>query len=182
MFIEALLLSVIAGYIFKGSLKNLGNTKIHHSYLAIFAFIIEFMLIILIKKHIITKGAFTYILDLLMYSLLFIFVYLNRSNKAIIVIGLGFFLNAMVIFLNRGAMPVSKSAYEAAGLNADLNTEGLYSFINSDTRLWFLGDIIPKTFLRNFVVSIGDIVSAVGLFLFIIVEMKNKKITNKISI
>ena len=86
--------------------------------------------------------------------------------------GVGFLLNAIPIFLNGGAMPVSAKAAETAGLTLNISSEGLYTLINGSTKAWFLGDIIPLTFLRNFAISIGDIIAALGLMLFIITGMK----------
>jgi hypothetical protein len=91
--------------------------------------------------------------------------------------GVGFLLNATAIFLNGGAMPVSAKAAETAGITLNVTKEGLYALINGNTRLWFLGDIIPLTFLRNFAISIGDIIAAVGLMLFIITGMKQSKLS-----
>jgi len=107
-----------------------------------------------------------------MYILLVIFVYFNRKNKYIVLMGVGFLINAIPIFLNGGAMPVSTKAAETAGLTLNISKEGLYTLINGDTRLWFLGDIIPLTVLRHFAISIGDIITAVGLMLFIITGMR----------
>ena len=53
-----------------------------------------------------------------------------------------------------------------------LSKEGLYAFINKDAILWLLGDVIPLTLLRNFAISIGDIITEAGLMLFIITGVK----------
>lgn len=172
MFIEGLIFAVIIGYILKGNIKNLENVEIKAVHLVFIAFFIEFFIVISIRKSFFDIGIFTYILDFIMYSLLAIFTYFNRKNKYIVLMALGFLLNAIPIFLNGGAMPVSAKAAETAGLTLNISKEGLYTLINENTRLWFLGDIIPLTFLRNFAISIGDIVAAVGLMLFIITGMK----------
>jgi len=172
MFIEALIFAVIIGYILKGRIKNLENVDIKCIYLVFISFFIEFFIIIIIRKEFINIGIFTYILDAIMYILLATFIYFNRKNKYIVLMGLGFLLNAIPIFLNGGAMPVSAKAAEVAGLSLNMSKEGLYSLINPSTRLWFLGDIIPLTFLRNFAISIGDIIAALGLMLFVITGMK----------
>ena len=172
MFIEGLIFAVIIGYMLKGNIKNLENVEIKAVYIVFIAFFIEFFIVISIRKGLFDIGIFTYILDFIMYSLLAIFTYFNRKNKYIVLMATGFLLNAVPIFLNGGAMPVSPKAAETAGLTLNISKEGLYTLINENTRLWFLGDIIPLTFLRNFAISIGDIVAAVGLMLFIITGMK----------
>ena len=172
MFIEALIFAVIIGYILKGKIKNLENVDIKRTYLVFISFFIEFFIIISIRKGFFNIGIFTYILDFIMYVLLVTFIYFNRKNKYIVLMGLGFLLNAIPIFLNGGAMPVSAKAAETAGLSLNMSKEGLYSLINENTRVWFLGDIIPLTFLRHFAISIGDIIAVLGLMLFIITGMK----------
>ena len=172
MFIEALIFALIIGYILKGKIKNLENVDIKRTYLVFISFFIEFFIIIVIRKGFINIGIFTYILDAIMYILLAAFVYFNRKNKYIVLMGLGFLLNAIPIFLNGGAMPVSTKAAETAGLSLNMSKEGLYTLINANTRVWFLGDIIPLTFLRHFAISIGDIMAVLGLMLFIITGMK----------
>ncbi|MBU3143027.1 DUF5317 domain-containing protein [Clostridium sp. CF012] len=172
MFIEALIFALIIGYILKGNIRNLENVDIKCTYLVFIAFFIEFFIVVSIRKVSFNIGIFTYILDSIMYILLIIFIYFNRKNKYIVLMGLGFLLNAIPIFLNGGAMPVSAKAAEAAGLTLNMSKEGLYSLINENTRVWFLGDIIPLTFLRNFAISIGDIIAVIGLMLFIITGMK----------
>ncbi len=172
MFIEGLIFALIIGYVLKGNIKNLENVDIKAVHLVFISFFIEFFIVMSIRKGLLNMGVFTYILDFVMYTLLAIFIYFNRRNKYIVLMGAGFLLNAIPIFLNGGAMPVSAKAAETAGLTLDISKEGLYILINENTRAWFLGDIIPKTFLRNFAISIGDIIAAVGLMLFIITGMK----------
>lgn len=174
MFIEGLIFALIIGYILKGKIKNLENVDIKAVYLVFISFFIEFFIVMSIRKSFFNIGIFTYMLDFIMYALLVVFTYLNRKNKYIVFMGVGFLLNAIPIFLNGGAMPVSAKAAETAGLTLDIGKEGLYTLIDENTKLWFLGDVIPKTFLRNFAISIGDIIAAVGLMLFIITGMKKR--------
>jgi hypothetical protein len=172
MFIEALIFAVIMGYILKGNIKNLENVDLKGAYLVFISFFIEFFIVIAIRKGFFDIGIFTYILNFIMYIFLVIFIYFNRKNKYIVLMGVGFLLNATAIFFNGGAMPVSAKAAETAGLTLNISKEGLYTLINGNTKLWFLGDIIPLTFLRNFAISIGDIIAVLGLMLFIITGMK----------
>jgi hypothetical protein len=172
MFIEGLIFAVIIGYILKGNIKNLENVDIKAVYLVFISFFIEFFIIMSIRKGFFNIGIFTYILDFIMYALLAMFVYFNRRDKFVVLMGLGFLLNAIPIFLNGGAMPVSAKAATAAGLSLNMSKEGLYTLINENTRVWFLGDTIPLTFLRNFAISIGDIIAMLGLMLFVITGMR----------
>ena len=174
MFIYALIISIILGYLFGGKLKNLKDVEIKAVYLIVIGFIIEFSIVILIKKGYLEKGILTFALDFFMYILIFIFAYKNKKNKWILIMTLGFLLNAAAIFINGGAMPVSKGAMKAAGLSTKVNKEGLYILINSKTILPIICDIIPIKIIRSYVVSIGDLIAAVSMIIFIITGMKNK--------
>lgn len=177
MFIEVFIFSLLIGYFLGGKLKNFEHVKIHGLYIIFISFSIEFCINILLRNKILSRGILTYLLDLIMYSLLLYFTFLNRKNKFIVLIGIGFIMNAMPIFFNNGAMPVSSEAIVAAGISPSINNikvsnEGLYTLINNETKLWYLGDIIPKPFLRPAVISIGDIISGIGLIFLVIKGMK----------
>lgn len=172
MFVLAIIFGVIIGYILKGRLSNLENMELKGIYLIAFGFSIEFVIILLIRKNIVTAGISTLFLDVIMYLLILTFIFLNRKNRYIVIMGMGFMLNALAIFSNGGTMPVSTSALETIGFSTNVHTEGLYTLINANTNLSFLGDIIPIDFIGRFVVSVGDIISGIGLVLFIITSMR----------
>lgn len=174
MFIEALILSIIIGYAFKGNIKNIDTSRIRCIYMPFFAFAIETLIFVAVRRNSINYGTMTVIAYIIEYLLILSFTYVNRWNRYIVIMGIGFLMNALVIFTNGGTMPVSQSAVEAAGLNLDVSSEGLYTLIGSKTRLWFLGDIIYFRFLRTYIISIGDIISAAGLMLFIVRSMGKK--------
>lgn len=179
MFLEALLFGIILGYIFKGKLKNLEHLDLSGLYLVFSAFAIEIVLFMLVRKNVIAKNYITTGVYALEYILIFIFVILNRKNKFILLMGIGFLLNALAIFSNGGAMPVNPKAAVKAGLAPSVesikaSSEGLYLLQDANTRFWFLGDVIPKTYLRHSVMSIGDIIAALGLMLLITKAMVRK--------
>lgn len=175
MFIMAIALAMIIGFLIRGSLKNLENLKFEKIGLIFAAFIIEFFVIILTKNEIIDVGILTFLVDLIMYIFLFLFIYFNKKDKFIVIMGVGFLLNAIAIFANGGAMPISSEALKIAGLHVNTTKTGLYVVIDSSTKLAFLGDIIPSTFLRRTVMSIGDIVSALAMMMIVILSMKKTK-------
>ncbi len=179
MFIQAIILALVLGYIFKGRLKNLQYVEVKGLYLIAIAFLIEFAIVMLIRKGVIRAENATFIADLIMYTLLFVFTLLNRKNPYILIMALGFILNAVAIFSNGGAMPVSSEAYKSVGLTNDVVREGLYSFINENTRFAFLGDIIPYKFISSVVVSIGDLIIALGLIGFVISAMRSRDKSHK---
>jgi hypothetical protein len=175
MFIYSLLIGVIIGYIFKGKLRNIETDSIRLVYLIPIGFVIEAFLVLAIRNGILSRGIVSFIVDLIMYTTLFTFVYANRSNGGILIMGIGFLLNALVIFLNGGAMPVSSTAAEIVGLTEEISSQGLYRAVDISTRLVYLGDIIPIKYPSAYVVSIGDIISAIGIIVFIVSGMKRKR-------
>jgi hypothetical protein len=177
MFLFALIIAIILGYVLKGSLRNIDVDKIKGLYLVFAAIIMEFIVVRLIKTELLTIGTITYVLDLIMYGLLLAFVILNRSNKWIIIVGIGFLLNAVVIFLNGGTMPVNVEAVRALGFTGKISSQGLYVELQERTRFAFLADILPIKYPKPGVASIGDFIEVVGMVLYVITEMKNKKIT-----
>jgi hypothetical protein len=176
MFIEAIIFAVIIGYVIKGKLKNIDILSVKALYLVLTGFVIKFAIIISIQHGLMTRGLLTYILYSIQYSLLLIFVILNRKNKYILIMGIGFLLNALPIFINGGAMPVNAVTAKSLGFTKEVCIEGLYRAIDSTTKLNFLGDTIPYKLGRAYVISIGDIVLAIGLFLFIVTGMKKKEV------
>ena len=181
MFIQAIIVAIIIGYILRGSLKNFELVELKGLYAVTLSFTLQFIVIMLIRKGMLHNGTLTLVLHLIMYILLFYFIYLNRKYKFLVLMGVGFLLNAIPIFLNGGSMPVSHEAVVKLGANMNVTKMGLYNFINSNTRVWFLGDIFPYKAIIKVVMSIGDIIIVIGLMLFIITGMKNKENFNHIE-
>ncbi|MGE5628337.1 MAG: DUF5317 family protein [Solirubrobacterales bacterium] len=176
MFIQIIVLALVIGIIFKGSLRNLSNFKLQGIYFVIAAFLLEAVVIMTVRKGIIQIGIVTLLSDIVMYSLLIVFVYKNRREPLIYIVGIGFLLNAVAIFANGGTMPVALNAVHAAGLTENVGTMGLYKLVGTDTKFWFLGDIIPYTFLNKNILSVGDLILSLGIMLIIIKGMCTKNI------
>lgn len=174
MFIQVIVLAIILGLLFKGNLKNLSNVKFEGIYYLAAAFLLEAAVIISVRKGLLALGTLTTLSDILMYTLLLIFILKNIKDPLIIMVGIGFMLNAIPIFVNKGMMPITMTAVRAAGLTENVGNLGLYHLVDSGTKLWFLGDIIPYTFLNKNIVSIGDLVLSLGIMLIIIRGMKKE--------
>lgn len=178
MFIISIAVAIILGYISGGRIKNLENINLKAMYLVFIAFGLELVVVTCMRRSLLSAGTTTYLIDLAMYSLLMIFIILNRKNIFIIIMGIGFLLNAVPIFLNGGVMPVSSEAIRVLEFSPNIDSEGLYTIIDSSTRFWFLGDIIPIRFISSFIVSIGDIITSAGLILLIVTGMRKKNNEN----
>lgn len=172
MFIQAIFFSVLIGYILRGRLKNFEHIDLKGLYFVATTFFLQAVVILLIRKGLLQNIVLIYLLHLIMYLMLFYFIYVNRKEIVLIFMGIGFLLNAIPIFLNGGKMPVDLVAVRNVGINFDITQRGMYNIINDKTVLWFLGDIIPKKFVTNEVISIGDVIIALALMVFIIKSMK----------
>ncbi|WP_152560829.1 DUF5317 domain-containing protein [Thermus caliditerrae] len=94
-------------------------------------------------------------------------LYQNRHLKSLYLVVLGLGLNTMVIVANGGHMPVSLSALKRAGVEGwedILKTRGdaVHGLLDEDTRLPFLGDVIPLPPLGK-AVSLGDLFILAGI-------------------
>lgn len=99
--------------------------------------------------------------------------YLSFMTLCIFVIIIGGVLNYEVMLRNGGKMPVF--------LSYEYETNIYFSFQNiEEVHYWFLGDIFP---LGSRLFSVGDVVSALGFLLIILVAStylyKNYKLTKK---
>ncbi|MBL4937212.1 DUF5317 domain-containing protein [Clostridium sp. YIM B02515] len=176
MFLLALIIAVIIGYCLKGKLRNIDAEKVKGLYLVFAAFFLEYIVLTLLRKGSIKIGTITLLSDIIMYLMLVIFTYFNRKDRWILILGIGFMLNAIVIFANGGMMPVRETIVRSYGFKGDLGTTGLYRFIDKNTHFVFLSDIIPLGNRKLGIASIGDIVECIGVAGFIIKEMKNRNI------
>ncbi|PZA08901.1 MULTISPECIES: DUF5317 domain-containing protein [unclassified Meiothermus] len=93
----------------------------------------------------------------------------NLHLKSLWFVWLGLLANTLVILANGGHMPVSAAALRQAGLGhlepALRNAyDAVHVLMHEQTRLWFLGDVIPVQFkiLRN-VMSLGDVLLMLGI-------------------
>lgn len=179
MFVESAIFAIIIGYLLKGKLKNIEIEKIKGISIVLCAFLIKFILIVCIQKGFLKFGIILYITYIVQYSLILVFILLNRRNRLLVIMGIGILLNALVIFANGGVMPVSIKAMQAYGLNIDVSSKGMYRALDNSTRLAFLGDVIPGKFIIHFIFSLGDIITAVGMMMYIIWGMKKKLIEKK---
>lgn len=90
------------------------------------------------------------------------FLWINRSAPGALVVGAGAVLNGVVIALNRGTLPASAAAVEAAGLDPDAPFAN--SAVLAHPVLLWLGDVFawpaPLPLANTF--SVGDVVIVVG--------------------
>ena len=186
MVFEIIILALIVGKIKGGSISKLENLHIRGWYLLVISFSLEILSLFFITKtnnHLanIIGSSFFYI-HILIYLLLIIGIFMNFKEMGFKIIFFGSILNFFAIAFNKGRMPVSINALNDAKLYDQLDL--LYShriithtLITENTKMNFLGDIIPITRPYPFpkIISIGDILISLGIFVLIYSYMIKKE-------
>lgn len=165
MHIEGALLGLIAGWLRGGKIRRLTELTLPGWPLAVTALAIQ----LAIKAGSNCGWDYVFIaapyLHIISYAPLFWFVYLNRNNRAMVLIGLGLLLNFIVIASNRGFMPVNLSGL-APHLQEQFSSGAgspLHAALTDKTVFPFLADQIRLTYVFNRIISIGDILLALGI-------------------
>ncbi|WDV46751.1 DUF5317 family protein [Clostridiaceae bacterium M8S5] len=176
MIVESILVSLIVGKIRKGRFVNILNASIRGLFLFIFAAILKISAVIAynndmygLAKYI--KEYFFYVQGLV-YILIIIGLILNIKLKSFVIITVGFIMNMLVVAVNKGKMPVSKEAvdYIKSSSNCTNCINDLYQIIALEsTKIPYIGKIVPIPYPSEFakIISVGDIIIAIGVFVFI---------------
>ena len=178
MLVETIVLSLIIGKIRGGRIKNLEQIKFKAWYLLLLGFLLEIISLLLFANtnlkiaKIITDKFF--IIQIFTYILLILILILNIRKKGVKIILFGTILNFIPIMANDGRMPVSKVALEKLNLYKQLellqsNKILTHVLIDKSTKFYYLSDIIPI----SQIISIGDILISIGIFLLIQFYMKS---------
>ena len=181
MFLEALILGIIIGYIRRGKISRLSYVNFNFRPL-IYISALFYLGIIVINLGLYDYESFLYSTFLIgSMTLTGLFLIANLSIKYMFIPLIGLALNLLSFFANKFKFPLSPQATaqiygtEAAEL---LNSGNLLFYTSSETAtLSYLGNIIP---IGNwFVVSIGDTITALGVVLVVQCIMADKYIQNR---
>lgn len=174
MIILALIFGIIIAKIFGKTELSIINIK--YLWILIIGVLIDVMLTVFtiydfgILTHLfINYYSFIHVLYLL---LLGIGLLLNLQNKGMNIIGMGFILNSIPIILNK-KMPVKYELLNKIPIDrAKIILEGksLSHGLFRSPKMYWLSDIIYLPFPYKTIISVGDILIAVGLFLTIIIQ------------
>jgi hypothetical protein len=111
-------------------------------------------------------------IQMITFLIILLLLVYNRKQVGIMIIGMGFIMNLMVMIVNQGKMPVLINQVVAFDLRHTMMIES--------TKLKILGDVIRLPHPLDIAMqisSVGDIVIAVGLMIIIaqmIYTEKNK--------
>lgn len=184
MLFDAAVVAVLLGFLLRGSLWDLLNTKLRFLPLLLVSLVLSILprlpAVGIALSHAGSPGAV--LLTVLRYGLLLTFVGFNFRNVGLLLAGAGGLCNMLVTLANGGRMPVVSRAIAvspSAANNVLLQRGEIlnYSVLTAQTHLGFLCDRIGlrviglQGFETDFL-SVGDVLLAAGVFLFILIEMR----------
>jgi hypothetical protein len=154
-----------------GSLHQLASAPFRHPWLVFAGLILQVGVQLWAARGLSETTSFA--LLLLSMATIVVFLVLNLRLPGMALAGVGLALNLAVIAAN-GAMPVAPRAAASIGLTISEDQAGLkHEVMDDDTSLPWLGDAIPVAPLRT-VLSLGDVVLALGLALFVFEATKKR--------
>lgn len=191
LYLLAILLAIFLGILvstIKGKKFDISYMRLEKTWLALLAFGIQTITRIFALKGFTFFVKYSWITQAIVFVLLFTTLWHNRKYFGLWIIGLGASLNGLVMMVNGGKMPVSLEKLEKVDMCELINLlkaglDNKHTVMTELTKLNFLADIfyIPGFLGKGtYVVSIGDFIVAVGLFIFVFEMIKGsyKKIDN----
>jgi hypothetical protein len=178
MVFEGIIISFIVGFIRKGNLRGLAQMKLRWGWVFPLLLVIQ-LIVFVLQNKIKFLGQVSGFIYIAVYVLGLLFLFMNRKNPGFIIILIGVFLNFFVMAINGGRMPVSIDAASVLEPGyVEALKQSLYAkhqMLTSSTNLGFLGDIIPLSdpYPRTQIISIGDVIMNIGIFVFIQYLMLN---------
>ena len=174
VFLDTIFLSIIVGKIRGGSLMNIGELNFQRAYLFFLGFLIQLAIGVLGFKEVPFSQIICSSLHIISYIFIFVGLYANLKIPGVRLLGLGSFLNFLVIAANGGRMPVSLDRLEYLGRISDIEllksgSVPMYIATKGDVLSKILGDVLalPKPIFGSQVFSIGDIIMGIGFFILL---------------
>jgi hypothetical protein len=181
MLIEAVIVGTLVGLVIRrGQLEWLTKINFKHLYLPVIAMMFEFAGSILLEQGFTQINP--WLIELLVYSILFAFVWLNANQNVMLIIMMGIALNALVIFANDGMMPVDVSKALDYGYDQKVSelSEGhvfAHQVMTDTTAFKGLADVyhlfppypLPKSF------SVGDLLISAGVLILLITSSVDER-------
>jgi hypothetical protein len=171
--VSALLMGVVIGRL-KGIKPDISDIKFNKSWLLIPAIGLQILSSIAEAKGLKFSTLLTVAVNGVVFGLVFLVIWLNRRYIGLWFMGFGALLNALVMLLNGGRMPVDISLAGNAAYMAEpieiikSGMDNKHAVISTTTKLPILADIINVPGFLGLgmpIISIGDIIVAIGLFI-----------------
>lgn len=145
-----------------GRLSRLASIRVRGTWVPVVALAIQVVITVIIRDG---HEELHKLVHIATYVLIGVFLWCNRRLPGVKIIGLGAFLNALVITVNGGQMAASRTAERLAGLHVESGFENSAPLTHPHL-LWF-GDIIPWPGPHPNVLSIGDLLIYAGTLILL---------------
>ncbi len=178
MFLSTVLLALVVGVLAGGGIPRLAELRLRWSWLLLLALLIQLLAGLSRQTGIgadIPVG-WAYIVA---YGLIFIWLWGNWKVPGLQIASVGIAANMVAVIINVGQMPIWSAAFFAAGFTpADIANDPFHFLLQTDSVADFVarggifGDVVPLPvpIIRD-VVSLGDILLALGIFWAIVYSM-----------
>ncbi len=174
MLTGGIILGLVLGLWAGGRLLNLASIQLRWVWLLFAAVVVRFGTEALLNAGVEVVDTLRVPLLGAGFVMLLVGLWVNRGYPGLSLAFIGILLNAIVILLNGGHMPIWEPSLEAAGFTAADVNSAIHVVVDDDlsaaflTRALVLGDIfpIPIPFIRN-VASLGDLFLSLGLGFFL---------------
>ena len=174
MLISGIVLGLVLGLLAGGTLGNLGSIRLRRSWLLVCAVIIRVGTEALLNANVGPADALRLPLLTAAFAILIVALWTNRSYPGLSLAFVGILLNATVIVVNGGYMPIWEPSLLAAGFQLGDVSPAIHTLLPPGLDASFLlhlgpfADVIPVPlpFIQN-VASVGDAFLSAGLAFFL---------------
>jgi hypothetical protein len=182
LYLVVIILGAVFGILARGRISNILSLKFEKLWLLMAVVGIQTTIRVLAFKGLIDVQRYSFMVQGAAFILLLVVLWYNRRHLGVLVIGIGCLANILVMMVNGGMMPVSSQLIKKVGdLSSSLEllkngADGKHILINEATKLRVLSDIIEMPPFLGWlmpVVSIGDLIVAVGIFLLVFFAVRN---------
>ncbi|MGH2358039.1 MAG: DUF5317 family protein, partial [Candidatus Limnocylindria bacterium] len=179
MFLSTIVLALVVGALAGGGVPRLGGLRLRWVSLLVLALALRVAATLAGRQLELTDTPLLASAYIGGYALIFAWLWLNWRVPGLQIASVGIASNGLAVLLHGGQMPMWSGAYLAAGFTAaDLAGDPFHFVLQTDTVAGFIaagglfGDVvpIPLPIIRD-VVSIGDVVLAIGIFWAIVYSM-----------
>jgi MFS family permease len=178
MFLSVILLALVVGALAGGGLPRLAALRLRWLPVLLLALVLRVGVVLLQDNGIATDLPLAWGI-VVAYLLIFAFLWVNVRVPGLQVAAVGIGLNFLAVLINAGRMPIWPGAFDAAGFSRDAIAGDPFHFlVTAGTVADFVagggifGDVVPIPIpLIRDVVSIGDLLLALGIFWTIVYTM-----------
>jgi MFS transporter, DHA3 family, macrolide efflux protein len=178
MFLSVIVAALLAGALAGGGLPRLAELKLRRSVLLLAALVLRAFAAMSREVPVLADVPVGWAY-LAAYGLILAWLWFNWRVPGLQIAAVGIGANMLAVLVNGGQMPIWSAAFFAAGFSdADIANDPFHFLLQTDTVAGFVasgglwGDVIPLPvpYVRD-VISIGDVLIALGIFWAIVYSM-----------